>query len=1202
MKNLNSRDLRNVSVFPLRLIYIILCGIILFPLSMCTKKSHEYTRGIGIYPGDPNEDFSPELVKDSKTYRNLALHRPAFHSSSYDYNLTAQLVTDGIIETRFPNWFSAATSQHGTLKKNEREWIIDHNSMTNIEINSTGGWIQVEIGGFENIPEIDRIEVAGMVTVDYGKANGWEYKVSGSDDGQSWIELKSASGRDCIGEEFRWFWSMPGWETHRIINLAIDLKTPAHNAFYKIEFKAPNAQLWNIGGMDFYNKNHPVEIAPSYNFVSSWRSAGTGKEWIYVDLGANCSFDQINLHWIRRAASGSIQISEDAATWNDILDLQENEELTDEISFGNSLKGRYVRVLMTKPVSTEGYLLSELEVFGYGGPLARPRPSPGVKDDVRMDLAGGAWKIQRESLVNADGKTLSEPGFQDDNWLIATVPGTVLVSYLNVGAIPDPNFGDNQLMISESFFYSDFWYRNEFLMPSTFKGQHMFMNFDGINWKAEAFFNGHYLGRIEGAFTRGQFDVSDFIIPGQANALAVRIIKNDNPGNIKEKTALSTDKNGGALGADNPTYHASVGWDWIPTIRGRNIGIWNDVYLTTSGPVTIENPFIRTTLPLHDTTQADIIIEVTLRNHEPESVTGTLTGTFGDITFKQPVTLEGSESKTLKLDPATHPELRMQNPKLWWPAGYGKQDLYDVTMKFELQDQLVSDKKEFRSGVRQMTYNEEGGILKIWVNGRRFIGRGGNWGFPESNLCYRAREYDIAVRYHSDMNFTMIRNWVGQTGDEEFYEACDRHGVMVWQDFWLANPADGPDPEDNTMFLQNARDYILKIRNHPSIGIYVGRNEGYPPREIDSTIRVMLPELHPGLHYISNSAWDVVSGGGFYRAMPVRTYFKERATPKFHSEMGMPNIVTYESLQLMMPDSAIWPMKRMWGMHDFTLESAQYGNSFIQMIEEGFGKTDNIKDWVNFAQFINYQGYRAMFEAQSKNRMGLLLWMSHSAWPSLVWQTYDWYFEPTAAYFGCKKANEPIHIQWNMLTDTIEVVNYSAGDLAGLTAEVRILNLDGSVKWEKTVTIDSPEDSMVPCFEMEYPEGLDSTHFLTMKLLKDNEKLSENFYWRGLQEYNYKALRTLPKVKLETTTQVKREGEKWYLTASLTNTSRNPAIMVRLKVIREKSGDRILPVIYSDNYVSLMPGEQRTILIELEDADTRGEKPAVVVEGFNIQE
>jgi hypothetical protein len=1202
MKNLNFNDSRIVSFSPVRLIYLMLCITIPFFTTTCTKESHEFTRGIGIYPGNVNEDFSPEMVIDNTTYRNLALHRPTFHSSSYDYNLTAQLVTDGIKDTRFPNWFSAATSQHGTLKKNEREWIIDHNAMTNIEIDGNSGWIQVEIGTLEKLPEIERIDVVGMVTVDYEKANGWEYKVSGSDDGQSWIELKSASGKECIGEEFRWFFSGPGRQTRRIINLAIDLKTPANNAFYRIEFKAPNAKLWNIGGMDFYYKNHPVEVAPSYHFISSWRSAGIGEEWVYVDLGTSCSFDQINLYWIRRAAAGSIQVSEDAVSWDDIQDLPESEELTDEISFGQPLTGRYVRVLMKKPAAKEGYLLSELEVFGKGGPLAKPKPSPETKNNGRMNLAGGAWKIQRESLVTADAKTLSEAGFQDDDWLVATVPGTVLISYRNIGAIPDPNFGDNQLMISESFFNSDFWYRNEFQIPASFQGEHIFINFDGINWKAEVHLNGYYLGRIEGAFTRGQFDITDFVIPKKMNALAVRIIKNENPGNIKEQTKFSTDKNGGVLGADNPTFHASVGWDWIPTIRGRNIGIWNDVYLTASGPVTIENPFVRTTLPLPDTSQADVNIEITLRNHEKESVSGTLHGTFGDVAFEQPVTLEGSAAESIKLNPTTHPELRMRNPKLWWPAGYGEQYLYNVSLSFETEDYQISDTKEFKTGIRQMTYSEEGGILKIWINGRRFIGRGGNWGFPESNLCYRAREYDIAVRYHSEMNFTMIRNWVGQTGDEEFYKACDRYGVMVWQDFWLANPADGPDPNNNKMFLQNVEDYVLRIRNHPSIGIYVGRNEGYPPREIDSTIRVLLPELHPGLHYISNSAWDVVSGGGAYRAMPLKYYFKERATLKFHSEMGMPNIVSYESLQLMMPDSAMWPQERMWGLHDFTLESAQYGTSFKQQIEEGFGKVDNIKDWINFAQFINYQGYRAMFEAQSKYRMGMLLWMSHPAWPSLVWQTYDYYFEPTAAYFGCKKANEPIHIQWNMLNDTIEVVNYHAGNLSGLTAKVEIINLDGSVKWEKTVSIDSPEDSMVPCFKMEYPAGLDSTHFLRLKLIKNDEIISENFYWRGLQDYNYKALRTLPKVKLESATQVKHKGDKWHLTTLLTNPSKHPAIMVRLKVVRANTGDRILPVIYSDNYVSLMPGEQKTILMELENADTRGERPAVVVEGFNVGE
>ena len=233
---------------------------------------------------------------------------------------------------------------------------------------------------------------------------------------------------------------------------------------------------------------------------------------------------------------------------------------------------------------------------------------------------------------------------------------------------------------------------------------------------------------------------------------------------------------------------------------------------------------------------------------------------------------------------------RLRNPKLWWPAGYGKQDLYEVQLQF-VANNNVSDTKTFMSGVREMAYNEDNNILKIWINGRRFIGRGGNWGFPESMLLYRGREYDIAVKYHADMNFTMIRNWVGQTADEEFYEACDRHGVMVWQDFWLANPVDGPNPYDPALFLSNVDDMVKRIRNHPSIAIYVGRNEGNPPPEIDEPIREMLPEIHPGIHYISNSAMGVVSGGGPYRAQETVNYFRQRATPKLHSEMGMPNIV-----------------------------------------------------------------------------------------------------------------------------------------------------------------------------------------------------------------------------------------------------------------------------------------------------------------------
>jgi hypothetical protein len=493
-------------------------------------------------------------------------------------------------------------------------------------------------------------------------------------------------------------------------------------------------------------------------------------------------------------------------------------------------------------------------------------------------------------------------------------------------------------------------------------------------------------------------------------------------------------------------------------------------------------------------------------------------------------------------------------------------------------------------------------VLKIWINGRRFIARGGNWGFSESMLRYRAREYDAAMRYHQDMHFTMVRNWVGQIGDEAFFEAADRHGIVIWQDFWLANPWDGPDPDDNDLFMRNATDFVERIRNHPSIGLYCGRNEGYPPKVLNEGLKKLLAGEHPGMHYIPNSASETVSGGGPYEAQSQKYYFEQRATEKLHSEVGMPNIVTMDSLKQMMPESAIWPQSDTWGMHDFTLLGAQNGAAYNELIEKNYGPAGNAADWVEFAQFENYDGYRAMFEAQSKNRMGVLLWMSHPTWPCFVWQTYDYYFEPTAAYFGSKKASEPLHIQWNPLTDAVEVVNYSGGNVTGLTAQVEIRNMDGSPQWQKSATVDSKEDSAIAPIKMEYPATLSPTHFIRLKLTRGNELVSENFYLRGLEEGNFRALRDLPKIKLEATTQVTKQGTHWTLTIELTNPSSQPALMVRVKAVREKTGDRILPAIYSDNYIALMPKEKRIIRTELENSDTRGEQPGIVVEGLNVIE
>jgi hypothetical protein len=1175
------------------------------------------TKGVGVYPGDPREDFAPTLVAESATYRNLAYRRPAYQSSAYDLNLTAQLVTDGIKEKTPPRWVATTTSEDGLQPKPTRELALDHNSVSGVDLEGPG-WIQFELGGGDAPLQIDRVQIEAHprrpapwqrarprkpVKDPGADTKEWAWTVSVSDDRKTWTEMGRASGvietpppppsGGRLAAVFAWL-----RRANPVLRPSVSFAEPQRSRFYRISLDAAAGERWALAEVAFFDRNGPVEVGGPYRFSSAWMSEGAGEQWVSVDLGAPCTFDRVALSWIRRAAEGSIQASDDGETWRDLQALPAAGAASDDITLAQPAKGRYVRVLMKHPASPEGYVLSELEVWGRGGLVPRPHAAAQAVGG-RLDLAGGAWRVERDSLVHADGAALSQPGFQDAGWLIATVPGTVLSSYWNAGALPDPNFGQNQLAISDSFFYADFWYRTEFQAPAASEGQRSFLSFDGVNWKAEVFLNGEKVGRVEGGFMRGRFDVTGLIQPGKVNALAVRIEKNATPGSAKQKTIERGGQNGGALGADNPTYHASIGWDWIPTVRGREIGLWNDVYVSVTGPVTVDDPAVGTTLPLPDVSRADVRIEASLVNHQSNPVSGTLRGSFGEVKFEQAVEIGPDAKKAVVLDPSTHPALRLETPKLWWPNGYGDPSLYDVTLEF-VTDGQVSDARAFKAGVRQFTYSEDGGALRIWINGRRFVGRGGNWGFPETNLRYRRREYDIAVRLHRDLNFTMIRNWVGQTGDDEFYEACDKYGIVVWQDFWLANPFDGPDPDDDDLFLSNVRDTVLRIRNHPSLGLYCGRNEGDPPRTLERGIRSILAELHDDIHYIPHSASGPVSGGGPYWAEAPKFYFEQRATPKLHSELGMPNVVTWDSLQQMMPKSALWPQGLDWGLHDFNLDGAQRLSGFGKMLDESYGGADNAADWVKLAQFINYSGYRAMFEAQGKNRMGMLLWMSHPAWPSFVWQTYDYYFDPTGGYFGSRKGSEPLHIQWNPSTDEVEVVNYSAGDLAGLAARAEVLNMDGSVQWKADAKVDSKEDSVVEAFKMKYPAGLTPVHFIRLTLARGDEMVSDNFYWRGTEEGNYKALQTLPKVPLEASTRSERQGDRFILTTDLHNAAKAPALMVRLGVVRARSGDRVLPALFSDNFVALMPGERRVIRTEVDAADARGETPAISIDGFNV--
>lgn len=777
-----------------------------------------------------------------------------------------------------------------------------------------------------------------------------------------------------------------------------------------------------------------------------------------------------------------------------------------------------------------------------------------------------------------------------DKWIPARVPSTVAVSYRDAGLLDDIRYDDNALRVDDDWYVADFLYRTTFARPDFDRnGGRVILNFDGISWKADVSLNGKPLGRIEGSFIRSRFDVTDLI--EDSNRLEVLIHHQANPGKVKVSTLERGLKNGGILGADNPCFHATIGWDWFLTVPGRNIGIWNDVFLSLADSgIVLEDAFFDTVLDKD--ADATVFPTITVNNFSGKTVEKTMEVEFGDIRIKQKVAAAPGRSD-VRLEP-----FRIEKPELWWPNGYGEPHLYDVKVKFGKAE------KSLRCGVRQMTYTLERSALQMYINGRRYIPKGGNWGFPDINLECTAREFGIALKFHRLMNFNMIRNWVGQTGHDELYDACDEAGVMIWQDFWLANPFDGPDPDDDGMFVRNADDMIHRVRGHACMALYCARNEGVPKRPLELHLNRLVSELCPNSLYIANSSEFLVSGQGPYHNLEPEGYFRNPAKAvkdipvgdnKFHSERGAPCIPSYESMCRMFRPEHRWPMNDVWALHNFTYDGAQKCKVLDNMITRGFGgEPASLKEYSDRAQYINYNTCRAMFESRSYRRNGLLMWMSHRAWPSTVFQTYDYWYDVNASVYACKKGCAPLRIQWNPVLGCVEVVNDSYGDLKGLQATVRYLDADGAELESDSCSLDVDDDSTVQLGNLKTVSASvlrpgQSIYYIRLTLTKDGRTLAENFYWEGAEQGVWTGI-PLPEKEMLRTSWKAEDG---CITATVTNTGSVVLPMVRVDLLsrasRKGECTQVLPSFYEDNYFALLPGESRTVRIEYLTEEHRGE-------------
>ena len=955
--------------------------------------------------------------------------------------------------------------------------------------------------------------------------------------------------------------------------------------------------VWQSSSADDHKCGHLVTDGCSETY---WESGGVGPSWIYVDLGSICDVMGFAIEWgENRAASYVLEGSVEAMypqKWSLIETCTGAEGDSDTLSLDRNTKARFIRLRMSDYANSQKNVsIKEFAVFGN---------NPDKKERRALSLEAGSWRVSNARFVTADASVIASDRYDDTGWIPASVPGTILGSYVAAGALPDPYFGDQMSMISEDFFsFSDFWYRTSFDTPALADGERLNLNFNGVNWKSEIYVNGQSVGNIDGAFIRKSFDITSLLKKNGKNHVAVLIKRLDHPGDptqgwadpvkykVMHKSLGSKTTNGGVIGYDSPTFLASAGWNWLPIIRGRNLGIWNHVSLSKDLGVKIIDPWIESHLNLPDTTRASLIFRTTVANDRDRDIQGVLRVKIGDdISVSQKVTIAARSRSQIGLD-----TMEMRSPKLWWPNGYGAQNLYNAEVTFETEGKVIA-RKDFALGIRDLECRIENDILYIYVNGYRILLRGGNWGLAEGMLDCDAAGYDLRVLLHKQANFNMIRNWVGQTGHDEFYEACDRHGILIFDDFWLANRSDGPDPLDFRMFLQNAEDKICRVRSHPSVAFYCGRNESYPHPSLDAGLRELVARNDPSRHYESHSAAGHLTGFGPYDPQEPRWYFEQRGTT-FHSELGIIAIPEAESIKAMMPRQNWWPINDMWAVHDYQTPRSQIYSKYI---DRKYGFSLSLEQYVRSAQLANMETSKAMFETyRSHQGSGMLLWMSQAAWPSLICQLYDHYFEMTASYYGAKKACRPLHVLYNCLTDRIEVANNTLNGQRDLSCNLTYYDLAGRQVGEQHANVSLAPGETKECMALQIPQVVaGKVHFMKLTLTQEGKVVADNFYWTEDRAGTCLSLNDLEPVRPRITLKKSVENGKVVLRADVSNTSKGVALMTRLKVREHATGERVLPVIYSDNYISLLPGESRQIEIEYADP---GKPTVLAVEGWNIE-
>ncbi len=841
------------------------------------------------------------------------------------------------------------------------------------------------------------------------------------------------------------------------------------------------------------------------------------------------------------------------------------------------------------------------------------------------------WLCQKAGTVKYSGTELSKPSFAIKGWLPATVPGTVLTTLLDNKLVPDPFYGMNNEIIPDIYNtgrdYYTYWFLKDFKENAPTGSGLVWLNLRGINYSCDVYLNGHKLNTQThiGMYLRQEYNITPWLAANGNNRLAVIVYPPNPVGN----------PNGGQGGdgeiAHSITHQYVAGWDWIQPIRDRNTGIWDKVTIEKTVGINLKNPHVVTLVPgvrlPGDAAQQPAIIKVSAEVENPSAkvIQGTLQYTLAGNVVKQSVTLQPNATTEITL-----PDYTLANPKLWWPNGYGEQNLYNINIQFKGDGDVTMDEEQVQFGVRELQtqWNEHTRSMQVLVNGQKVFIKGGNWIISDEMLRFSNERYDAEVRFHKDMNLNLIRIWGGAiTERPEFYDACDKYGMLVFQDFWNSGDCNGrwqdpmkkenqwvrrQYPDDHQLFLSSAVDQVKLIRNHPSLALWCGGNEITPTDDILLPLKDSIIAKLDGTRYFfdySNSdsmSFNTLGGNGDgpYGIQDIKTFFGQRTFP-FNSEVGSVGVGDYTSLSRFLPKEnleAFPPADNkedsVWQYHKY-IGYGKYINAY--------GTPTNTKDFANKAQLLNYDQYRGLAEGFTANMWdwytGFIIWKTQNPWTALRGQMYDYYLDPNACLYGLHNGSEPLHIMFSPVDSMVMIANNTFTPQRNLMIRVKTYDMQGHEKLVTDVFNEIGPTNVkkyIPIANVLAKTGKKEGLFLSLRLLDINQKtVSDNLYWLPDSSGNYSGLQHIGAAKPTIKAAKAGEGKA---TITISNPAGGPvAFFNRVSAVDAATHTRILPVFYSDNYVSVLPGESKTITVDFSKSK-HAARPLIAVEGWNVAE